>query len=525
MTSFTRSVVRRPALALAALALAVGSLTGCGGASAAGGDTTLDIQFAGPPITGLDPAKSGGGGSMIYSTLAYDPLIFMQPDGTLVPDLAESWRWADDGYTAFELTLRTGVKFSDGTEMTAEGVAQWLKYFKEGKATQSSNLATMTEARAVDAATVQITLSEPDPDFPALLSQQYPTGLVAAPAGMNEPGSLDAATNGTGPYTLDPAETVTGDHYTYVPNPHYWNPNGIVYDKVVVHVISDPNTIVSAMSAGQLDIALGSPSTATTAESAGIEVQSVPGRVVGLYLLDREGTLAPELGDVKVRQAINYAIDRESISAALNPDGFADPTSQMGLPQQVGFDPALDTIYPYDPQKARQLLAEAGHPDGISFEVTCASVLNLCPYAEAVATSLASAGITMTINEESEVSSFNQKFAGGEAPAVMFQSAGPAFRMARGLTRPDVLANPFDTQDPEIEAAYQQLATTGEDAAGPAWQALVRLLADRGWFAPVERPHTVVFSKGVDNVTVTERFPGYYAAIDPTGTHTWRPAP
>lgn len=131
----------------------------------------------------------------------------------------------------------------------------------------------------------------------------------------------------------------------------------------------------------------------------------------------------------------------------------------------------------------------------------------------------------MTINEESEVSAFNQKFAGGEAPAVMFQSSGSAFRMARGLTRPDVLANPFDTEDPEIEAAYEQLATAGEDAAGPAWQALVRLLAEKGWFAPVERPHTAVFSKGIGNVTVTEGFPAYYSVIDPTGTSTWRPAP
>lgn len=525
MTSFTRSPVRRPVLALAALALAVASLTGCGGASAGGGDTTLDVQFAGPPITGLDPAKSGGGGSLIYNTPAYDPLIFMRPDGTLVPDLAESWRWVDDRYTEFELTLRRGVKFSDGTEMTAEGVAQWLRYFKDGKSTQSSNLATMTDARAVDATTVRMTLSEPDPDLPALLSQQYATGLVAAPAGMNAPGSLDAATNGTGPYMLDPADTVAGNRYTYVPNPHYWNPNGRVYDKVVVHVISDPNTVVSALSSGQLDIALGSPSTAKAAEGAGIDVQSVPGRVVGLYLLDRAGTLAPPLGDEKVRQAINYAIDRESISAALNPDGFADPTSQMGVPQQEGFDPALDAVYPYDPAKARQLLAEAGYGGGVSFEVTCASVLNHCPYAQAIATSLASAGITMTINEESEVSAFNQKFASGAAPAVMFQSSGPAFRTARGLTRKNVLANPFDTEDAEVEAAFQQLAAAGDGEAGPAWQALVRLLAEKGWFAPVERPHTVVFSTGIDNVTVTEEFPAYYSVIDPTGTSTWRPAP
>src|SRR5690606_19770119 len=414
-------------------------------------------------------------------------------------------------YTEFELTLRTGVRFSDGTEMTAEGVARWLHYFKDAKGTQSPLLATMTEARAVDARTVRMTLSEPAPDLPEVLSQQYAAGLVAAPAGMDDPGSLDAATNGTGPYMLDPAATVTGDHYTYVPNPHYWNPNGVVYDKVVVHVISDRNTVVSALSSGQLDVAMGAPSTAKAAERAGIEVRSVPGRVVGLYLLDREGALASPLGDVRVRQAINHAIDREAISAAINPDGFAEPTSQMGLPEHDGVDPAMDAIYPYDPERARRLLAEAGYPNGFSFEVTCATVLNLCPYAEAIATSLASVGITMTINEESEVSEFNQKFAAGEVPAVMFQANGPAFRMARGLTRTDVLANPFDTVDPDIEAAYQEFASAPADASGAAWQDLVRLLAEKGWFAPVERVHLIVLSRGVAGITLTDRFPAYYS--------------
>jgi peptide/nickel transport system substrate-binding protein len=512
----------RPVLALAALGLAVASLTGCGGAAAGGTDTTLDVQFSGPPITGLDPAKSGGGGSLIYNTLAYDSLIFMQPDGTLVPDLAESWRWADDQHRVFELTLRTGVKFSDGTEMTAEGVAQWLRYFKDAKSTLSGTLAMLTEAAAVDATTVRMTLSEPSPDLPVLLSQQFPGGLVAAPAGMNTPGSLDAATIGTGPYMLDPADTVTGDHYTYVPNPHYWNPNGIVYEKVVVHTISDANTVLSALSSGQLDIALGSPSTARAAEDSGIEVRSAPGRVVGLFLLDRDGTHVPALADVKVRQAINYAIDRASIVAALNPDGFADPTSQMAVPQQEGFDPALDTIYPYDPVKARQLLAEAGFGGGFTFEVTCSSTLGTCPYAETVANSLADVGITMTIDQQSEVSAFNQKFASGGAPAVLFQSGGPAYRTAYGLTRKNVLANPFNTEDADVEAAFRQL--TAGDAVGPAWRDLVRLLAEKGWFAPVARPHALVFSTGVGNVSLHEKVPTYFSVIDPTGTHTWRPA-
>ncbi|GAA3666051.1 ABC transporter substrate-binding protein [Arthrobacter ginkgonis] len=514
-------------LAVASLALAGcagGGGTATAGGAAAGNADVLNVQFNGPPITGLDPAKSGGGGSLIYNTPAYDSLIFRQPDGTLVPGLATEWGFTNDALTKFELTIRDGVKFSDGTELTAEGVAEWLAYFKDAKATQSSMLAAMTKAEAVNDTTVRITLDSPNPDLPVILSQQYAAGLVAAPAGMDKPGSLDAATIGTGPYQLDPAATVTGDHYTYVPNPNYWNPNGIVYQKVVVTVVSDPNTVVSALSSGQLDFALGKPETAEAAAKAGAEVLAAPGRVVGLYLLDREGTMVPELGSEKVRQAINYAIDRAGITTALYGDEYADPTSQMGLPLQTGFNEALDGYYGYDIDKAKALLAEAGYANGFTFEVTCSKNLNTCPVAQAIASSVADAGITIKINEESEISSFNQKFAAGEVPAVIFQSSGPAYNSARGLTQRDVLANPFGTVDEEIDAQYKVVQTTTDEEQGKAYSELVELLAEKAWFAPVVRPYSVQYVKGVDNVTMEPEFPGYYSLIDPTGKFTWKPA-
>src|SRR5258708_447846 len=125
MKPFTN--ISRPSIwhQIAAVVCASSALAACGATESRGsGGSTLDIQFFSPPLTGLDPAKSGGGLSLIYNSLAYDSLVYQTPQGTLEPDLATGWKWADASSTTLDLTLRQGVKFSDGTDMTAEGVAQ-----------------------------------------------------------------------------------------------------------------------------------------------------------------------------------------------------------------------------------------------------------------------------------------------------------------------------------------------------------------------------------------------------------------
>jgi len=516
-----RRVTRRVRSLLAA-ALAGFVLAGCGPVAA--DDSTLTVQFSGPPIAGLDPAKASGGQSMIYSTLAYDSLIHLRPDGTLAPDLATSWTWLGEGYRQFQLTLREGVTFSDGTPLTAEAVVQWLAYFRDAKSTLSSNLQMLTTATAVDDRTVRLDLSEPNPDLPIVLSQLYGGGMVASPAALAAPGSLDMATDGTGPYVLDPAQSVSGDHYTYVRNTRYWNPGAVHYDTVTVKVLSDPNTVVSAVASGQIDVAVGRPATAPIAADSGASVSSAPGAVWGVYLLDRDGVLVPPLAKKEVRQAVNLALDRGPITKALNPNGYATPTAQMGTPQQNGFRAELDDYYPYDPDRARALLAAAGYPDGFRFTLLCSETLNTCPLAQAVASELDDIGVTVDIDAESEISSFNQKFRGGKVPAVIFNSNAPAYMAARALAHEDVLANPFNTTDPRVTADLTRVAgSTGADQ-GEAFADLVEDFAELAWFAPVYRADTLLYSTGVRGVGLQPQAPTYFSAVDPSGNASWRPA-
>jgi peptide/nickel transport system substrate-binding protein len=536
--AFGRARLSRPfrgALGAGALVLAASLIAACSSSGTTGSTTssrssaastsgTLTVQFAGPPILGLDPSHEAGGQSVIYTSLAYDSLIYQESSGSLAPDLATSWKWLGSGHTQFELTLRSGVKFSDGSTMTPAGVAQWLLYFKNANSIRSTLLAQMVSAKATGPDTVVMTLSSPNPDLPYILTQTYGAGYVASPKAMDKPGSLANATDGTGPFELDPSATVTGDHYTYVRNPDYWNPSAVHYTKVIVKAVATPTSVESAVQSGEINVALGDPTTMSAAKSAGLTVVSAQSGVTALFLLDRAGRLVKALGSQSVREAINYAIDRPGIIKALYPSGGAVPTSQMGVPE-AGFDPSLDNYYSYDPAKAKSLLASAGYPNGFSFTAMCSPILGTCTPAQAVAASLSSVGIIMNIDQESQISNFNQKFSSAQVPAVFFTSGDRPYIEAQSLVSPTSFENSFKSTDPAVTSAYGQVAAAPTPAAETtAYQGLIKDITQLAWFAPIYRTQQFIYVNAVSGVSLSSADPNYYSPVDPTGQYSWRPA-
>ncbi|MDQ2697504.1 MAG: ABC transporter substrate-binding protein [Actinomycetota bacterium] len=443
----------------------------------------LTVAFVGPPLVGLDPAKSGGGDSIIYTTPAYDSLIWKAPDGELVPWLATEWEYVGDDNTEFEMTLREGVEFSDGEPFNAEAVKTWLEYFVSAGGTLGAQLAGLDTVEVVDEFTVHLTMKSPNPILPELFSQNWGAGYVASPKAIATPGLLDNETAGTGPYMLDPAQTVTGDTYTYVENPNYWNPDAQHYEKVVVRVIGDPNAMLAAVQAGELDFAVGSAAVAAAAVAGGVNVINVPGRAQqGLVLADRDGVLQPELADVAVRQAINYAIDSDAIATALNGD-YASGSKQLLLPGESGY--VEDRGYPYDPDKARELLEEAGYGDGFTLNVTCGIPLGHCPIVEAVASQLAEVGITVAIDAQSAVPAFNEKVTGALAPAFTFNLGAPLSYLAFQGSVTSKVVNPFKLADAEVNDLIAEAASAPADEQEAMWSELADLINDKAWFAPV----------------------------------------
>lgn len=280
----------------------------------------------------MDPARMMTT-AMWATTLAYDSLIGLDPQGNLVPGLAVSWKYKDAANEEFELKLQPDVVFSDGSPLTADVViANFEHYYETTPLGSWMNDATMT---AVDELTVNLKLSEPQPNLPQNLTPERGAGAMASGEALKDPDSMASKSFGAGPYVLDSASTVPKDHYTYVPNDKYWNRDAIHWDKVVLKVIPNPNTVLSAMKSGQVDLATGEFTTAEAAEEAGLNVQSIPRQWFGVTLAERDGKLVEALGDTRVRQALNYAVDRQKIvDGLLKPYGI--PTDQIMMSGQPG---------------------------------------------------------------------------------------------------------------------------------------------------------------------------------------------
>src|SRR5579875_3049732 len=147
-------------------------LYGCGtsGAATVARASNLTVQFAGPPIS-LNPALGGNGGSSVFTALDYDPLIYLTGSGKLVPDLATAWRFIGRFHRKFELTLRSGVHFSDGSLLNARAVVNSMRYFLKAGGSLVGNVGSIKSITAPNAHTVVIRYKTANPDAPGTLDQ------------------------------------------------------------------------------------------------------------------------------------------------------------------------------------------------------------------------------------------------------------------------------------------------------------------------------------------------------------------
>ena len=485
------------AAATAVLALA---LTGCSGAQdpeteptdvKRGGEVTL-VAVAAPGS--LDPAAATMGPLAPYFEAVYDTLLRVDADGELQPWLATEWAYNDDR-TELTLSLRDDVQFTDGSALDAETVVANLERFKDGTASNASRLAGVTSIEASDDATVVITLALPDPNFTLYLASE--AGLVASGEALSDP---DLATNpiGSGAYVLDTEGTVIGSSYHYTANPDYWNPDVQYFDELTVTTFADPAAIVSAISAGEVDVVQLPKEGVDPAEAAGWTVDQIqPGGFAGLMLFDRDGQLSEPLGKVEVRQAINYALDRPALITALN-NGIGEPTTQVFPSAGGAYDGALDEAYPYDPEKAKELLADAGYPDGVKLNLP--DFGNRDNYA-ILEQMLAEAGITISWTEAQLQNSItdilSQKFS-----AVYFALGEPTdWGTIEQIISPEAAFNPFHTQDPALDELILSVQTGDEETQAEAAREINEYIVENAWFAPIQGSFSLIGSS--PDVTVT----------------------
>ena len=357
----------------------------------------LVVGLASDTLT-LDPQMQE---ETVTNTMArhfYDGLLNHAVDHTLVPALAESWEVADDQVT-WTFHLRQGVKFSDGSPLTAEDVAFSIERTRDK--INKSLVATIKEAVAVDDHTVKVVTHAPD----AILLDNLARNKVFSKAYVTQVGDeqVGQVPMGTGPYKL--VEWVREDHITMVLNEHYWGPKPSITD-VTFRPITNAATRTAALLTGEVDIIGDVPvqDFDRVSKSEGIEAVARPGTFLIFLHIDGDREVTPAIDlpknpmtDIRVRQAISLAIDRELITrVALNGSGY--PTGQM-VPQ--GLRGYLDGPVPeYNPEKARALLKDAGYEKGFKVKLDAPNgrYVNDAQVAQALASQLSKVGIEIDLN-------------------------------------------------------------------------------------------------------------------------------
>jgi peptide/nickel transport system substrate-binding protein len=470
-----------------AAAASVAACSGSGTAATSGGggssSSTLTLALASAPTT-LDPGGFNTATEWFWD-LAYETPVVYTTAGTATPGLAVKWGYVGTGNKVFDMTLRSGVKFSDGTPLTAEAVKESITYaaaFPGGGA--AARWKTGKTITVTGPLTLQITSAKPDPQIARELDQDLAGAFIVSPAALKNPTKLGTTTDGTGPYILQQQGTVVGDEYTYTANPNYWNKSAQYYKTVVIKVIPTQNAVLDALKTGQIDAAPGDYTTADAAKSAGLQVTDVDVEFLGLNLADRDGTLGKALGDVRVRQAINYAIDRETITKALF-GSYAVPTESIVYPQPGKEGAPSSSYYTYDPAKAKQLLAEAGYSHGLTLNTLTTTYNGQSEITQAIAADLQSVGITLKLTTDSTQAQYLTDVESAKYPVssigfgvLPLYLEGPQLYLHTHGTW-----NPFNTDDPKLDSLYEQAAAATGATQASLYQQLVHELTEQGWFA------------------------------------------
>ncbi|MER7555590.1 ABC transporter substrate-binding protein [Nocardioides sp. NPDC126508] len=458
----------------------------------------MTIAVITPPSTFDIGAMASSGPEDTYYQAVYDKLLVVGEDGQPAASLATEWSYAEDGMS-LDLTLRDDVTFSDGAAFDASAVKANLEHAKAAKGEAASALGAVKTVTVTDATHVSLELSRPDPGLVSALARS--SGYMASPKALD---SKDLATKpvGSGPYVLD-ASTTAGSTYVYTRNEDYWNKSAYPYDKLTIRYLDDISATVNGLRSGQIDAtATQTTDLVTAAKQADLNVETFfGGGLDGLYLWDREGKLAPALKDVRVRQAINYATDRDSILKAVKGD-LGTATSQVFGDGALGFDKALEDAYPYDLKKAKQLMSEAGYADG--FAITLPDFSPVYPDEQAAMTEMLGAINIKVTYKPTTGDQVVGSIMGGQWPLNYFTLTTSSPYELIGLTMTDQSPfNPFKSSDPELtELVQNAYAATGDDQDA-ALQKVNAYVVEQAWFAPWDAVESAaITSSGIDVTTV-----------------------
>ncbi len=466
------------AAALILIALVAAALTRSASATAARAAKTTTLTLVNSQlIANTDPWKAQGQPLMVSQAL-YDTLLHENRQGNPVPWLATGWKYTNP--KTLVLTLRPGIKFTDGTPFNSAAVKANLEYGKTGVTGGGPFLAEIKSITPQGPNKVKLSLSVADPDLPYDFTQF--SGWMVSPKALKNPRSLQLASAGTGPYIFDKGKTSGVQTFTLKRNPNYWNRRAYGFDTVVARAIADTNAAVNNAKTGNLNLFVGLlPGTSIPGWK--IDATS-PSGMNGIQLNDLHGALNTPLKDVRVRQAMNYAVNRNAIGKAVYHGLAVANPSVPFTPGSPAFD-AVKNFYPYNVNKAKQLLAQAGYKNGFTLKV-----LSLPPadqIVQAIAGYERAIGINLQI--EDHTTDIAQQAQSGTWPsgALLLTLTGRPFTdVSAGMT-PASFFNLLHISDPKINSYLAQLGSAKNTAQrNKVSIALAKYATAQAWFvAPV----------------------------------------
>jgi peptide/nickel transport system substrate-binding protein len=351
----------------------------------------------------MDPSGQFGSHEINVQSQIFDALAAIDPQLSQLPWLATGWTMQTP--TTWQVKLRTGVKFTNGDPFTADDAVASFKYLTRADAAAAANFQGWSTVEKVDDSTLKITTKAPDIRFFGELTTFY---MLPAKILSSNPASLADKPIGTGPYTL--TEWVKGERIVMDANPNYWKGRPKI-DKLTWKGVPEASARVAALQAGQADLIVTVPPESIDIINGGANTRVDTAHSLRNITLIYDARTKP-FNDVRVRQALNYAVDKESIiKNILGGRGAiqATPSYEKTPNHNADVKP-----YPYDPQKAKDLLAAAGYPNGftIEFHHPTGRWIKDVEVAQAISGMLAKVGVQTTLST-GEYTTFFNTFAAG----------------------------------------------------------------------------------------------------------------
>lgn len=448
-----------------------------------------------------DPHKDQRTISLQYLNPVFEGLLREATDGrSFIPELATSWEEDETGVT---FTLREGVTFHDGTPFNADvAVANFERVKAEGHNVNKGFLRNVESAEAIDDLTVRYNYSQFDGTV--LLTLSRFAGKMIAPDSFGDISENNPV--GTGPYIYNKDESSQDNTFKVFDfNPDYWNTNAQPVSRVEITTITDQATMLNALLADEFHtIQISTIPLLNQVEAEGMVISSQPGVAWSMHILDRTGTIVPELADVRVRQAMSYAIDRDAYWQVIN---FGDVSNQHALPGGYAYNP--DVTAEFNMEKAMELMAEAGNPE-ITIDVPSFGGFN--PRNAFFASSWEPLGITLNIVEVDNIFAACTQAAGDFAMGICPINERHIKHFVENRLLQDGFLNPFGHVDEEIEALYEQAKALPLDEGEPFYSEIAKISADNayiihvGWAAsPIQYN-----PERISGVNIRYIYPGTY---------------